>query len=238
MTHRSTLPIAGLLLTGMLAIVFSGDSAAENRRPPRPTSPKLVDIHDISPDVVVEMKYATADNFLGKKVYDSCRCLLVEEVARRLARVQEDIGRQGYRLKVWDCYRPRRVQYAMWEIVSDPAYVADPKEGSKHNRGAAVDVTVVDAQGRELDMGTDHDDFTPRAHQDAEGLSEEIQRNRRLLDEAMHRQGFECIATEWWHFDAEGWKNHPLLDVPLGSVPGKLPPVRDCEPVGPARRTH
>lgn len=229
MIDRSSSWIAGLLLAGMLAICFSGDSEAKPPRAPRPPQPQLVDIQEITPDIRVQMKYAGPDNFLKKKLYDSCRCLLVEDVARRLARVQEDVGRQGLHLKVWDCYRPRRVQYAMWEIVSDPAYVADPKEGSKHNRGAAVDVTLVDAQGRELDMGTDHDDFTPRAHQEAEGLSEEIQRNRKILDEAMHRQGFECIATEWWHFDAEGWKDHPLLDVPLGSIPGRLPPIRECD---------
>lgn len=223
MIDRVLSKIAGVLLAGMLAIVLSPGFAGES------PAPKLVDIEEVSPDIRVEMRYAGKRNFLEKKLYDSCRCLLVEEVARRLQKVQEDIGRQGYHLKVWDCYRPRRVQYAMWEIMPDPDYVADPKLGSKHNRGAAVDVTIVDSKGRELDMGTDHDDFTPRAHQEAEGLSDLVQKNRKLLDDAMHRQGFACIPTEWWHFDAEGWEAYPLLDVPLSSIPGKLPAVRDCE---------
>jgi D-alanyl-D-alanine dipeptidase len=174
----------------------------------------FVELNQVAPSIRLELRYATADNFTHEVVYPAARCLLRRKVAERLARVQTALARQGYGLKVWDCYRPLSVQKRFFALVPDPRYVADPKKGSRHNRGAAVDLTLVDKSGNELDMGTSFDDFTPRAHRDAE-VGPEIAGRRRILDAAMAKEGFVGMPTEWWHFDFGDWKSYPLADVPL-----------------------
>jgi D-alanyl-D-alanine dipeptidase len=136
-------------------------------------------------------------------------------VVERLARAQMELQAQHLSLQLWDCYRPLAVQRKFFALVPDPRYVADPAKGSKHNRGAAVDVTLVDGRGRELDMGTGFDDFSPRAHRDTHDISNEARHNRAILDGAMLRAGFLPFATEWWHFDAPDWETFPIADVPL-----------------------
>ncbi|MCP4248373.1 MAG: DUF1460 domain-containing protein [bacterium] len=176
----------------------------------------LVDLTTIDPRIVIDVPYASADNFAKQQLYPVARCLLRRSVALRLSRVQDRLVRQGLGLKVFDGYRPLSVQRKMWAIVPDSRYVADPAKGSRHNRGAAVDATLVDASGRELEMPTGYDDFTPVAHRDYTGGTELSRRNRGLLEAAMAVEGFTGIATEWWHFDAPGWDRYPLEDVPLG----------------------
>lgn len=161
------------------------------------------------------MRYATPENFLGRAVYDAPRCLLVPDAARRLLAAERDLERQGYRLIVWDCYRPRSVQYAMWEILPDPTYVADPVRGSRHNRGAAVDVGLRSIDGSAVPLPTEHDDFSPRAHRDATGLPAAAIANRERLERAMIGAGWLPLPNEWWHFDAPGWERYPLRDEPL-----------------------
>jgi len=143
------------------------------------------------------------------------RCLLRESVAHRLSRVQDDLEARGLGLKVFDGYRPLSVQRRMWAVLPDPEYVADPAKGSRHNRGAAVDVTLVDTRGRELPMPSAFDEFSERAHRDYAGGTAEQRRNRRVLQEAMERHGFSGLDSEWWHFDAPGWRQYPVLDQPL-----------------------
>lgn len=186
--------------------------------PPPPSRPDaaFVDVTAVIPDVVVDLPYATKHNFFKKQFYQKNRCFLRLGVARKLALVQRDLRAQGLGLKIWDGYRPRRVQWEFWKALPDPRYVADPKEGSRHNRGAAVDVTLVDlATGRELAMPTSFDDFTPKAASDFPLLPQEVLRNRTLLHAAMRKHGFSPLPSEWWHFDAEGWKNYPLEDRDL-----------------------
>lgn len=178
-------------------------------------APPLVDVGARAPDLHLDLRYATPDNFLGRAVYDAARCLLVEDAAERLLRAEAALRREGYRLVVWDCYRPRSVQYAMWEILPDPTYVADPEKGSRHNRGAAVDVGLLTLDGSPVSLPTDHDDFSPRAHRDAGGLPPEAIANRERLERAMTGAGWIPLASEWWHFDAPGWERHPLRDEPL-----------------------
>jgi D-alanyl-D-alanine dipeptidase len=175
----------------------------------------LVDIADMDSRIVVEIKYATADNFMGRPLYPANRCLLRESVARRLSRVQDDLAERGRGLKIHDGYRPLSVQKLMWEVLPDERYVANPAKGSRHNRGAAVDVTLVDAWGRELPMPCPYDEFSPRAHRTYAAASLAERRNRDLLIEAMERRGFRGLDTEWWHFDAPGWQQYAVLDVPL-----------------------
>ncbi len=166
------------------------------------------------------MRYASADNFLGRAVYDAPRCLLVSDAARRLLAAERDLRSQGYRLVVWDCYRPRSVQYLMWELVPDDRYVADPRKGSRHNRGAAVDVGLRATDGSEVPLPTPHDDFTERAARDYMDLPADAIADRQRLERAMAAHGWIPLASEWWHFDAPGWERYPLRDDPLGRADG------------------
>lgn len=175
----------------------------------------LVDLAELDPDLVLDMRYARTDNFLGRAVYADPRCLLVPDAARRLLAAERTLRDQGYRLVVWDCYRPLSVQREMWSILPDPTYVADPAKGSRHNRGAAVDVGLLRADGRPVPLPTAHDDFTPRAHRDATDLPAEAIASRERLERAMVEAGWSPLPSEWWHFDAEGWEQHPVRDDPL-----------------------
>ena len=183
--------------------------------PPNLGDEPLVDVSDVDPRIVLDLRYATANNFIGRPLYPTARCLLRKSVARRLRRVQDRLVRLGLGLKVYDGYRPLSVQRKMWRVLPDPAYVANPAKGSRHNRGAAVDVTLVDTEGRELEMPTEFDDFTPAAHRSCAGGTVAARRNRDLLTRAMEAEGFQGLETEWWHFDAPGWEQYGVLDVPL-----------------------
>ena len=151
--------------------------------------------------VILDIRYATENNFTNQLIYDCPRCFMRPEAARRIAELNRGIKkRYGLRLKLFDCYRPRPSQQKLWDIVPDPSYVTPPEKGSMHNRGLAIDVTLVDAQGKELDMGTDYDFFGEEAHTDNLDLPDEVLRNRRILTTMMKQIGFTGIRTEWWHF--------------------------------------
>jgi D-alanyl-D-alanine dipeptidase len=122
----------------------------------------------------------------------------------------------GYGLKIFDGYRPLSVQWKMWEVFPQPGYVADPRKGSRHNRGAAVDVTLIRlSDGAELPMPTSYDDFTERAHRNFKDLPEEVIRNRELLEAMLTKHGFVGLHTEWWHFDDKDWRTYPIMDVQI-----------------------
>lgn len=178
-------------------------------------NPDLVDIHTFAPTIQLDLRYATTNNFTQQKLYPHARCLLRPNVAMRLAKVQADLEAQGLGLKVYDCYRPLSVQKLMWKIVPNPDYVANPKIGSRHNRGSAVDLTLIDAQGNELAMPSNFDEFSPKSHIDYQGGSSETIRNRNLLLQAMKKRGFVPLQSEWWHFDAPNWRNYELMDIPF-----------------------
>ena len=173
------------------------------------------DAADAVPGLVLDIRYATSGNFTGRVLYPEARCLLRETVAKRLAQVQNDLKNEGLGLKVWDCYRPLAIQKALWKLVPDPRYVADPAKGSRHNRGAAVDVTLIDRTGKQLEMPTDYDDFSVKAHREDKTASAQAAANSLRLERAMARRGFTGLATEWWHFDADGWRDYPVTDAPL-----------------------
>lgn len=175
---------------------------------------QLVDVRSFIPQIQVELKYATADNFTGQVVYHFQQCLLLKETALRLRAIQEEIESMGLGLKIWDGFRPISAQWKFWELVPDPRYVADPREGGRHTRGTAVDLTLVTKEGKELPMPSAFDDFSEKARQDYMGASQEEIANRELLRTVMEQHGFVGICEEWWHFDLIGWKNYPpLLDV-------------------------
>lgn len=148
-----------------------------------------------------EMKYATADNFLKKRVYPCAECLVRKEVAEALISANTALKDKGFRIKFFDCYRPLDVQKAMWEIFPNPKYVANPNtSASIHNRGAAVDITLEDLNGNQLDMGTGFDFFGQEAHHAYTNLPDTVLANRQLLKSTMENNGFRAITTEWWHY--------------------------------------
>ncbi len=178
----------------------------------------LIDLATVAPSVKLDLRYATTDNFMKKKLYPTSRCLLHREVALALAEVARDLAARHLGLKIWDCYRPLSIQKIFWALLPDERYVADPQKGSRHNRGAAVDVTLVDEKGRELAMPTPFDEFSPRAHRDYTGASREAASNRAFLEEVMTRHRFAGLPTEWWHFDFRGWERWPVGDQPLSPL--------------------
>ena len=161
----------------------------------------FVRLKDLSPDFVYELKYATPDNFLKQAVYDCGECYLRKSTAEALVKANEAFKQLGYRIKLFDCYRPLSVQKKMWKILPGTHYVANPTKGSKHNRGAAVDLTLVDAQGKELNMGTPFDFFGKEAHHTYTEHSKEVLENRKLLKETLDKYNFKSIYSEWWHYE-------------------------------------
>ena len=176
---------------------------------------RLVNIETLIPGIRLDIQYATVNNFTQRKLYPIARCYLRKRVAERLAEVQQELRAQGLGLKVFDCYRPLSIQKQLWALLPDERYVIDPRKGSRHNRGAAVDVTLIDVKGNELEMPTPYDEFSERAHRDYLLLPANAIRNRDLLERVMTRHDFQGLPTEWWHFDAQGWEQYPILDQPL-----------------------
>lgn len=197
-------PVLVGVLLGWLLVGFCATPTAD-----------LVDIRGLDSTIVVDLKYATADNFVGDTLYAANVCFLRRATAERLVRVQRRLREAGLGLKVYDCYRPLSVQWRMWELIPDTRYVADPRKGSRHNRGAAVDVTLVDSNWQELLMPSSFDDFTERASRSFMAAPPEALRHRALLEEAMTAEGFLPLPSEWWHFDDPEWQRYPVLDIPL-----------------------
>ncbi len=161
----------------------------------------FVNLKEYSSDFVYDMKYATEDNFLKAKVYDCAECYLRYKTVKALIKANEAFMKEGLRIKLYDCYRPLDIQKRMWAIVSNPEYVADPAKGSIHNRGGAVDITLVKKNGKELKMGTSFDFFGPEAGHNYEDLSQKVKDNRYLLKRVMLENGFNSFDSEWWHYN-------------------------------------
>lgn len=185
---------------------------------PKISEPKLntiadstfVNLSTYSSDFVYDMRYATPDNFLKSKVYDCPVCYLRLKTVKALIEANQKFIKKGYRIKIFDCYRPLDIQKKMWAIVSNPEYVANPKKGSIHNRGGAVDITLVDASGKDLNMGTAFDFFGIEASHDYENFSDEIKANRKLLKNTMIKCDFRILESEWWHYNLKNSKKDNL----------------------------
>lgn len=173
----------------------------------------LVELVKLDDSFVIDIKYATEDNFAKKKIYSMPLCLIHKNTAQKLIAANNEFKTLGYRIKVFDAYRPYSAQQLLWDAAEDKSYVADPKKGSKHNRGAAVDITLVDENGQELPMPSKYDEFSERAHIKYNQCDEQLIKNRELLGEIMVKHGFKRISTEWWHFDDTDALNYPLLDI-------------------------
>lgn len=172
----------------------------------------FIRLADYSDDFMYDLRYATENNFLKAKVYDCAECYTRVKTAKALIAANEDFMAKGVKIKFYDCYRPNSVQYKMWKIVPNPQYVANPVKGSIHNKGGAVDITLVNMKGEELDMGTDFDFFGKRAYHDNYDLPQEILGNRKLLKETMEKHGFWSTRTEWWHYNLQGASKDPIAN--------------------------
>ena len=190
------------------------DLATYERMARQDPDKRLVDV--AASGIAIDVRYATTDNFMKTQLYPVAKVYLRAPAARALAAVQQELAAKGLGLKVFDGYRPYRVTEAMWEPIRNPDYVADPAKGSRHNRGAAVDLTIIDLRtGAEVAMPTPYDDFTPRARNDFDELPADVLANRALLRDVMTRHGFEPLPSEWWHYDFRGWERFELMNVPL-----------------------
>jgi D-alanyl-D-alanine dipeptidase len=179
---------------------------------------ELVSVKELIPDIALDLRYAATDNFLHQKLYTINEALLARGAVRHLQIVQDSLRKMGLGLKIYDGYRPRAVQYLMWEIFPNPVYVADPSSGSNHNRGGAVDLTLVDrTTGKELLMPTSFDWFGPESGHDwYSGLNAEQVANRALLKSMMENVGgFASYNSEWWHYAYNPALTNPLMDFQM-----------------------
>ena len=187
------------LLFGTLFCLILGVGCAQK---PLATAPKnWIELTKLDASIRLDIRYATTNNFMKQAVYTCERCFLRDDAATAIAKANKLLQNKGYGgLKMYDCYRPRPVQWKLWKITPDERYVANPRKGSMHNRGLAVDLTIVDKNGQELDMGTGYDDFTEKAHVNYTNLPENVLKNRILLTKTLQEVGFKGTTTEWWHF--------------------------------------
>lgn len=176
---------------------------------------KLVDLKKVVPGIILDLRYATTNNFTKTKLYKKATSSYMRlPAANALALVQKDLKEKGLGLKIWDAYRPYAATELMWELVKDERYTANPAKGSGHNRGLAADLTLVDLKtGKELNMGTGFDNFTDTAHHDFLQLPEEVLQNRRLLKNAMEKYGFKLFDTEWWHYFWVNDRDYEILNL-------------------------
>lgn len=176
----------------------------------------LVEVVQRIPDAVVDLRYATPDNFMGKAVYPpEARCLLLEKSAHQLEAAATVLRAKGFRLRLYDCYRPHHVQWELWKVLPKPGYVADPRTGSNHNRGGAIDLSLVQLDGGAVEMPSPYDFFGPAAHHGCDGGTPAARANREALKAAMTGAGFTINRMEWWHYDLPDAKRFPLRDEPF-----------------------
>ncbi|MEN1784163.1 MAG: M15 family metallopeptidase [Bacteroidota bacterium] len=225
-TKKKATPIEATSSMETPSIVAIDSVAPPPKRPALKSFEGLADttfvrLADFSHDFVYDMRYATTNNFLKAKVYDCAECYTRVKTAKALIAANATFMEKGYRIKFFDCYRPNAVQHKMWALFPNPQYVANPHKGSIHNKGGAVDITLVDEEGRQLNMGTIFDFFGRRAHHDFVDLPQEVLDNRAYLKETMEKYGFWGIRTEWWHYNLSAGSNDKVANFrwPCPSAP-------------------
>lgn len=171
----------------------------------------LIEITESTHNIMLDMRYATANNFTGAVIYDSSRCFLHPDAVFLLEKAISLASMQGLRLKILDAYRPQEAQEKLWSVFPDPSYITPPESGSHHTRGGAVDVTLVDEAGNELDMGTAFDSFAATSHHGAITLSKQAAHNRYVLLGIMMSAGWDFYVNEWWHYQLFKPREYPLI---------------------------
>ena len=178
---------------------------------------EMIDIKRFIPEIQLDLRYATSHNFMHQKLYPSINTTFLRKAAaEKLKKIVNELKSENLNLAIFDAYRPYSVTEKMWEKVHDERYAADASKGSGHNRGAAVDLTLIDLKTKkELPMGTGFDNFSDTAHPDFSGLSQEVLQNRHLLKSVMEKYGFRQLSTEWWHFYLPNSSSFELLGIPF-----------------------
>lgn len=180
------------------------------------TSTEIIDMSEIIPGLKIDVKYATYDNFTDQKLYSIGKAFGTIQTAYALKAVNDSLAKDGLGVMVFDGYRPRAVQWLLWEIFPVPGFVANPATGSIHNRGGAIDLTLCNiATGEDLDMPTPFDDFTDKASHNYTNLPEEVIKNREILKNIMVKNGFIINSMEWWHYEHSVSRNSPLKDFQM-----------------------
>lgn len=217
----AALPLAGCASVGPDRDVFfiSADKAVALK----PDDPKrLIELRSLDPAIRLDMRYATTNNFTGRILYDEARAFLAAPAAQAVARASKMAQADGFGLTIYDAYRPWRITKKLWDatpVGPKKEYVANPKRGSKHNRGCAVDLTLYDLQtGQLVEMPTEFDDFSEKAHRDYMGASTAAIANRVRLASYLEAEGFVGLSNEWWHFDFTGWAQFPVMDIPFNKI--------------------
>jgi len=191
----------------LLLFVGAGDRVAGSEK-------KLIEVtSEKVPGLVLEIRYATEQNITGKKIYTEKRAWLREETIRKLAQVARELEEKGYRLVLWDGWRPASAQKALWAAKPDGRFLTPPNRISRHTRGTSVDVSLADRNGKIVEMPSDHDEFTDRADEDFSDVPKEVAQRARLLRKAMFRAGFSGVPDEWWHYDLRDWASYDPIEV-------------------------
>ncbi len=198
----------GVIIVIIILLLWTADLAVNSGG----ASTDMVDVQKYIPGIEVDLKYSTADNVYGEAIYELKRAYLRRGTAEKLKAAQEQFNAIGLSLKVWDAYRPPAAQFKLWEIMPDRRFVVNPHEGfSYHSRGVAVDVTLIDKQGKELLMPSGFDQFSARADRDYSDVSSVQMHNAELLEQIMLDNGFGSIYYEWWHFTDKNRDQYKVL---------------------------
>jgi D-alanyl-D-alanine dipeptidase len=208
-----------LFLVPFLLVVAAAQGPPVETGPFR--KPELVEIVKLDPSIRLDIRYATTNNFLGRKVYKQPRAFLQRPAAEALIRVNQKLRSQGYGLVVFDGYRPWSVTRIFWDATPDDRkiFVADPAKGSRHNRGSAVDLSMFDLKtGEIVKMPSEYDEMTERSHINYDCATAEAKRLRELLRSAMTSEGFVVYEPEWWHYDYKDWKEYPIMNVKFSEI--------------------
>ncbi|MFZ6009022.1 MAG: M15 family metallopeptidase [Bacteroidota bacterium] len=195
---------------GLKAMTFTEYKESVKASPEK----ELVNLEKFVPNLVLDIRYATTNNFTNEKIYNLARAYARRPVAEALKTVQQELNQKGLGIKIFDAYRPYKATVKFYEVYRDTTYVASPYRGSRHNRGCALDLTVIDLKtGGELKMPTEYDSFKKEAWPSTPVSDPEIRKNRTLLIGVMEKNGFKVNGSEWWHFDFKGWKNYEVMDI-------------------------
>jgi len=177
---------------------------------------ELVEIKKAIPSIKLDIRYATRNNFMQQVMYKQARAFARKPVVESLKKIQKELAKKGYGLKIFDGYRPYTITVAFYQKASDKNFVANPAKGSKHNRGCAIDLTLIDLKtGKELEMPTPYDSFSAAAAAKYEAVSAEAKKNRDYLIAVMGKYHLKVLDNEWWHYDFTGWQQYNLMDIPF-----------------------
>lgn len=209
MTHRLLILFLGLQLSAISQNNLSNSLSNQDQNN-LVADTSFVRLKDYSDAFEYNLKYATTDNFLKSKVYDCAECYLRLKTVKALIKANKKFIKKGFRIQLFDCYRPLDIQKKMWAIVPNPEFVANPSKGSIHNRGGAVDLTLVTLDGKVVDMGTAFDYFGKEASHGYFFDDKNIRNNRKLLRKVMIQNGFNALESEWWHYNLKDAKNDQL----------------------------